>query len=94
MCVTHSVARRAIDGVDMQQLVKVTIRLRSMRILVGEVRGAEALALIRQLEFRTSGRRRDRARQQRLASTDSDVAKYKCPDFGKEFRRNTRNKKG
>lgn len=38
---------RTADGVDMLRLLKVTMRLRPDRILVGEVRGAEALALVK-----------------------------------------------
>lgn len=37
---------RATDQVDMLRLLKATMRLRPTRILVGEVRGAEALTLI------------------------------------------------
>jgi len=38
---------RAVDGVDMLRLLKASMRLRPSRIMVGEVRGAEALALIK-----------------------------------------------
>jgi type IV secretion system protein VirB11 len=38
---------RATDCVDMQRLLKATMRLRPDRILVGEVRGPEALALLK-----------------------------------------------
>jgi type IV secretion system protein TrbB len=38
---------RTADGVDMLRLLKATMRLRPDRILVGEVRGAEALALVK-----------------------------------------------
>jgi P-type conjugative transfer ATPase TrbB len=40
------VALRAVDQVDMLRLLKATMRLRPTRILVGEVRGPEALTLI------------------------------------------------
>lgn len=43
----NSVTLRAIDVVDMQRLLKVTMRMRPDRIIVGEVRGAEALTLIK-----------------------------------------------
>ena len=38
---------RAVDGVDMLRLLKASMRLRPTRIIVGEVRGPEALALIK-----------------------------------------------
>jgi type IV secretion system protein VirB11 len=38
---------RTSDGVDMLRLLKATMRLRPTRILVGEVRGGEALALLK-----------------------------------------------
>jgi P-type conjugative transfer ATPase TrbB len=38
---------RAVDGVDMLRLLKASMRLRPSRIIVGEVRGSEALALIK-----------------------------------------------
>lgn len=38
---------RATDQVDMQRLLKATMRLRPDRIVVGEVRGKEALALLK-----------------------------------------------
>lgn len=41
------VALRATDQVDMQRLLKATMRLRPDRIVVGEVRGHEALALLK-----------------------------------------------
>ena len=41
------VALRATDTVDMQRLLKATMRLRPDRIVVGEVRGGEALALLK-----------------------------------------------
>lgn len=40
------ILRTSID-IDMQQLLKATMRLRPDRIIVGEVRGAEALALLK-----------------------------------------------
>jgi len=43
----NSVILRATDTVDMLRLLKATMRLRPTRILVGEVRGAEALSLIK-----------------------------------------------
>jgi type IV secretion system protein TrbB len=41
------VALRATDTVDMQRLLKATMRLRPDRIIVGEVRGGEALSMIK-----------------------------------------------
>lgn len=41
------VCLRCVDGVDMTALLKATMRLRPDRIVVGEVRGGEALALIK-----------------------------------------------
>ena len=41
------VSLRCVDGVDMTALLKATMRLRPDRIVVGEVRGGEALALIK-----------------------------------------------
>ena len=38
---------RATDTVDMQRLLKATLRLRPDRIIVGEVRGGEALAMLK-----------------------------------------------
>lgn len=43
----NAVLLRATDQVDMLRLLKATMRLRPDRILVGEVRGAEALALLK-----------------------------------------------
>ena len=43
----NAVALRATDTVDMQRLLKATMRLRPDRIIVGEVRGGEALALLK-----------------------------------------------
>ena len=44
---TNKVVLRATDQVDMLRLLKATMRLRPDRILVGEVRGPEALALLK-----------------------------------------------
>jgi P-type conjugative transfer ATPase TrbB len=44
---SNAVILRATDTVDMLRLLKATMRLRPDRILVGEVRGAEALALLK-----------------------------------------------
>ena len=43
----NAVVMRATDTVDMQRLLKATMRLRPDRIIVGEVRGGEALALLK-----------------------------------------------
>jgi P-type conjugative transfer ATPase TrbB len=43
----NAVILRATDTVDMLRLLKATMRLRPDRILVGEVRGPEALALLK-----------------------------------------------
>lgn len=43
----NNVILRATDQVDMLRLLKATMRLRPDRILVGEVRGPEALALLK-----------------------------------------------
>src|ERR1700730_10427179 len=43
----NAVVMRATDTVDMQRLLKTTMRLRPDRIIVGEVRGGEALALLK-----------------------------------------------
>jgi P-type conjugative transfer ATPase TrbB len=43
----NHVALRTRDGIDMTQLLRTTMRLRPDRIVVGEVRGAEALALLK-----------------------------------------------
>jgi type IV secretion system protein TrbB len=43
----NAVVMRATDTVDMQRLLKVTMRLRPDRIIVGEVRGGEALSLLK-----------------------------------------------
>jgi type IV secretion system protein TrbB len=43
----NAVLLRATDTVDMQRLLKATMRLRPDRIIVGEVRGGEALALLK-----------------------------------------------
>lgn len=43
----NTVFLRTSDQVDMQRLLRVTMRMRPDRILVGEVRGAEALTLIK-----------------------------------------------
>ena len=43
----NSVILRATDLVEMQRLLKATMRLRPDRILVGEVRGKEALTLLK-----------------------------------------------
>lgn len=43
----NSVLLRATDLVEMQRLLKATMRLRPDRILVGEVRGQEALTLLK-----------------------------------------------
>ncbi len=41
------VALRTSDNIDMTRLLRATLRLRPDRIVVGEVRGAEALALLK-----------------------------------------------
>ncbi len=41
------VALKTSDGVDMTRLLRTTLRFRPDRIVVGEVRGAEALALLK-----------------------------------------------
>ena len=43
----NAVILRSTDNIDMQRLLKATMRLRPDRILIGEVRGGEALALIK-----------------------------------------------
>jgi type IV secretion system protein VirB11 len=43
----NAVLMRATDTVDMQRLLKATMRLRPDRIIVGEVRGGEALSLLK-----------------------------------------------
>jgi type IV secretion system protein VirB11 len=43
----NAVIMRATDTVDMQRLLKATLRLRPDRIIVGEVRGGEALAMLK-----------------------------------------------
>jgi P-type conjugative transfer ATPase TrbB len=43
----NAVSLRATDTVDMQRLLKATMRLRPDRIIVGEVRGGEALSLLK-----------------------------------------------
>ncbi len=50
----NAVVMRATDTVDMQRLLKATMRLRPDRIIVGEVRGSEALSLAEGLEHRPS----------------------------------------
>lgn len=42
----NAVILRSSEHVDMMRLLRVTLRLRSDRIIVGEVRGAEALSLL------------------------------------------------
>lgn len=44
---SNKVMLRAVDGIDMTRLLKATMRLRPDRICVGEVRGPEALALLK-----------------------------------------------
>lgn len=43
----NHVALKTSDGVDMTRLLRTTMRLRPDRIVVGEVRGGEALALLK-----------------------------------------------
>ena len=43
----NAVIMRATDTVDMQGLLKATLRLRPDRIIVGEVRGGEALTMLK-----------------------------------------------
>jgi len=43
----NKVMLRAVEGVDMTRLLKATMRLRPDRICIGEVRGPEALALLK-----------------------------------------------
>lgn len=43
----NAVAMRTSEGVDMTRLLRATMRLRPDRIIVGEVRGAEALTLLK-----------------------------------------------
>jgi type IV secretion system protein TrbB len=45
--VPNCVALRTTDTVDMTRLVRTALRLRPDRIIVGEVRGAEALAMLK-----------------------------------------------
>jgi type IV secretion system protein VirB11 len=51
----NSVALHTSDTVDMQRLLKVTMRLNPDRILVGETRGGEALALLKSWNTGHSG---------------------------------------
>jgi type IV secretion system protein TrbB len=43
----NHIALKTSDGVDMTRLLRTTLRMRPDRIVVGEVRGAEALALLK-----------------------------------------------
>jgi len=43
----NAIIIRSTDSIDMQRLVKTTLRLRPDRILIGEVRGGEALSLLK-----------------------------------------------
>jgi type IV secretion system protein VirB11 len=43
----NAVVMRSTDTIDMQRLLKATMRLRPDRIIVGEVRGGEALSLLK-----------------------------------------------
>jgi P-type conjugative transfer ATPase TrbB len=45
--VPNAVALRTTDTIDMTRLVRTALRLRPDRIVVGEVRGAEALAMLK-----------------------------------------------
>jgi type IV secretion system protein VirB11 len=45
--VSNYIALRTTETVDMTRLVRTTLRLRPDRIIVGEVRGAEALAMLK-----------------------------------------------
>jgi P-type conjugative transfer ATPase TrbB len=45
--VENNVALRTTETVDMTQLVRTALRLRPDRIIIGEVRGAEALAMLK-----------------------------------------------
>lgn len=44
---SNLVQLHTVDGADMTRLVRITMRLRPDRIIIGEVRGAEALALLK-----------------------------------------------
>ena len=54
---------RAVGGVTMLDCLRACMRLKPTRIVVGEVRGAEAHTLLKGLEHRASWRRGDRPRQ-------------------------------
>jgi len=45
--VPNTIALRTTETVDMTRLVRTSLRLRPDRIIVGEVRGAEALAMLK-----------------------------------------------
>jgi len=45
--VPNSIALRTTESVDMTRLLRATLRLRPDRIVIGEVRGAEALAMLK-----------------------------------------------
>ena len=47
--------RHTLPGLTMQDLIKASLRMRPDRIIVGEVRGAEAMSMIQALSTGHSG---------------------------------------
>ena len=80
----NAVVMRATDTVDLLRLLKATMRLRPDRIIVGEVRGGEALSLLKAWNTGHPGgvctvhANHARAGLQRIGQLIAEVAKPRC----------------
>ena len=78
----NAVVMRATDTVDMQRLLKATMRLRPDRIIVGEVRGGEALSLLKAWNTGHPGRGLHRPCQAARWDSSDPSSRVRLRSFG------------